>query len=139
MDEGIRSRLAAGGAPPSNLRSFGLILSAVLSLAGWLAALKDLGAWPWLLGLALGLFPTALLRPLWLLPVERRWMDFARVLAWVNTRVVLALIYYLVLTPYGLILRAVSGDPLDREWEKTPSYWKPLRTGEDLAAYERIF
>ena len=45
----------------------------------------------------------------------------ARVIARVNTFIVLSLLYYLVITPLGVILRLSSGDPLDRAWGKETS------------------
>src|SRR3972149_7215658 len=79
---------------------------------------------PWLLaGLALTLAAAAVLSPAGLRPVHRVWMRGADLLAWVNTRLVLGLVYFLVMTPIGLLMRLAGRDPLDRRLGDRPSYW----------------
>ena len=50
-------------------------------------------------------------------------------IGYVVSHVVLALAYYLVLTPVGLTMRLFRYDPLTRRFEPmAPSYWKPRET-----------
>lgn len=67
------------------------------------------------------------------------WM-LAGLIAFVNTRVVLTAIFYLVVTPVGLALRLFH-DPLDRRLrEARPSYWIQRPRGlSDAKSYERPF
>jgi hypothetical protein len=80
------------------------------------------------------MFPTALG------PVEKAWMGLAHVLAYVNTRIILTVLFYLVFTPIGIIARMVK-DPLNRKLhDGSTTYWirrepKPA----DRAIYERQF
>ena len=124
---------------PKRLRSFGLILGLLLAIFAWRYHHKGYAIAPWLFGIGLLSALTASMRPLWLAPVERNWMKVARVIARVNTFVILTLLYYLVITPLGLILRLTSGDPLSRAYGKEASYWKRRTSGEDLTSYERQF
>jgi hypothetical protein len=51
-------------------------------------------------------------------------MRFAYLLAWINTRLILCAIFYLVFTPIGLVMRLLKIDPLDRKIDKNKnSYW----------------
>ena len=114
----------------AGLRRFGLLLAAFLVLTLGLAL-------PWLWGFALPWWPWALagalaacawLAPARLGPVYRYWMKFAAVLGWVNTRLLLALAFYLVLTPTALVLRALGRNPLARGFDPgAPSYRKRCR------------
>jgi Saxitoxin biosynthesis operon protein SxtJ len=85
---------------------------------------KEGSAWPVILacaGLFLigGLFGTPLLRPVYIL-----WMRFASLLAWVNTRIVLGIAFFLVLTPIGVLMRIFGKDSLGLTMEpKRDSYW----------------
>ncbi len=107
------------------LRGFGLSVgTAFLALAGifwWrdhaLAArvLGLLGGHLLLFGLA---WPGLLRRP------RRWWMRLAAALAWFNTRLILVLLFYLVLTPIGLLLRLLGKRPLELKPEPgRDSYW----------------
>lgn len=45
-------------------------------------------------------------------PVQRAWMGLAHAISKVTTPIFMAVVYYLVLTPTGLLLRAIGRDPL---------------------------
>jgi len=76
--------------------------------------------------------------PLWLRSVYAAWMKFAFLLAWVNTRLILVIIFYLVFTPLGLLMRLCGADPLERKInKKAGSYWK--KRGLTEPSYERQF
>ena len=68
------------------------------------------------------------------------WMRFAAVLGHVNSRILLTLMYYLVMTPYGLVSRLVGRDPLRRRGKGGESHWverKHTRQGREQ--FERLF
>lgn len=50
-------------------------------------------------------------------------MRFAQALGWVNTRIILSLVYFLIFTPIALFFRLIGKDPMDRSFEKRDSYW----------------
>ena len=53
--------------------------------------------------------------------VYRGWMRFAEALGWINTRVLLVVIFYLVVTPIGLLMRLFRRSPLpDGRWTEPP-------------------
>ncbi len=63
-------------------------------------------------------------KPVLLKPVYDAWMRFAAILAWVNTRVILSVLFYAVLTPFGICMRIFGKDPLSRDIDrKRSSYW----------------
>ncbi len=77
---------------------------------------------------------STLAAPAALAPVYRWWMRIAEVLGWINTRVLLVLIYYLVVTPLGLIMRLARRSPLDG------GYWtEPPRNSYGDRHYEKQF
>jgi len=85
----------------------------------------------WLLGLV---------RPSSLVPVKKAWMGFASILGWVNTRIILGLLFYLVLTPISILARFFR-DPLDRKLhDGRDSYWiRKTKQTLDSKEYERQF
>ncbi len=99
-----------------------------------LALLAGLGVWrghtvlPGVLGaLAVVLALLALGAPSLLGPVHRLWMQVADALGWFNTRVLLGLVYFLVMTPTGIVMRLMGRDPLDRRLGDRASYWVERR------------
>ncbi|MBI5244676.1 MAG: hypothetical protein HY922_13490 [Elusimicrobia bacterium] len=127
------------GADLRRLRNFGFLMGGVLVALSWPLGRKGFAAAPYFLALGgLGIL-AALARPSALEPFERYWMKFARALGRINTAVILTLLYYLVLTPYGFLMRLFTGDPVDRGFEKdAASYWKRREPVERIS-YERQF
>ena len=68
------------------------------------------------------------------------WMKFAALLGHVNSRVLLTLFYYLVMTPYGFVTRLVGRDPLRRRGAARESYWVERKaTRQAREQFERLF
>ncbi len=68
------------------------------------------------------------------------WMKFAGVLGYVNARILLSLMFYLVITPYGLISRLVRRNHLRRRGPSQESYWIPRKTlKQEHEQFERLF
>ncbi len=68
------------------------------------------------------------------------WMRVATMLGWVNSRILLGLMFYGVFAPYNLIGRLLRRDKLDRRKPKRASYWiaRP-RTRQTKEQFERTF
>ena len=90
------------------------------------------------LGAVLLLLPLA--APQWTLPFHRGWMKLAGWLGYVNSRLLLSIMYYGVLTPVGFLMRLAGRDPLRRRHKGHESYWIPRpRTRQDREQFERLF
>lgn len=93
-----------------------------------------------LLGVAAVSIVVAIARPAWL-----RWLYVGLMLVswpigWVLSHLVLGLIYYGVITPSGLVLRAFGKDPLRKRGSPdTASYWHPRRPAGDVERYFRQY
>lgn len=80
-----------------------------------------------------------------LLPVVRRpifvgWMCAAFPIGWTISHVLLACIFFLIITPIGCLLRLCGHDPLKRKFDRTAStYWVPHSAGEKNDRYFRQF
>ena len=61
-------------------------------------------------------------------------------IALVVSLLVLLLVYYLVLTPTGLLMRLVGYDPMHRRFDPdAQTYWLPRQQEEDVSRYFRQF
>ena len=98
------------------LRSFGLIVAGIFGLIGlWPLVIygADLRWWSIIIALILllpaAVFPKALYR------VYRIWMAAGHVMGWINTRIILGLVFYLVVTPIGILRRWLGKDSMGRK------------------------
>ena len=97
-----------------------IILAAISFWRGGTTGAEILGVIGGLLLLAGLILPELLTVPYFL------WMSMADGLMWFNTRLILIIVFYLVLTPIGLLMRAFGKRPLDLKIEPgRKSYWKP--------------
>jgi hypothetical protein len=82
----------------------------------------------------------ALARPVWLRWLYVGLMVVTWPIGWVLSQVVLALIFYGVVTPAGLVRRAFGKDPLRKRGSpEVASYWKPRRAPADMERYFRQY
>jgi Saxitoxin biosynthesis operon protein SxtJ len=124
------------------LRTFGLSLAGVCLV--WAAILWWRGRMapiPWLLGAAPLLAIAALTVPAALHPVYVVWMPVSRGIARALTWLLLTIVFVVVFTPYGVIMRVLGKDPLDRKIDQgRSSYWIPRRDGPfDASRLERQY
>ena len=108
----------------SSDRAFGLVFAAVFAIVGAWPMLAGGGPRPWALAVAAGFAALALLAPRALAPLNRVWTRFGLLLATVTNPLVMGLLFFLVVTPMGLVMRALGKDPLRRRFEReAASYW----------------
>ena len=68
------------------------------------------------------------------------WMKFAYALGWVNSRVLLTLLFYGVFAPYGFLSRLFGRDPLRRRERNGETYWTTRKaTRQTREQFERLF
>ena len=68
------------------------------------------------------------------------WMKLAAALGYVNSRVLLTVMFYGVFTPYGFVSRLFGRDPLRRRGERLDSYWTTRKTTRQTRdGFERLF
>src|SRR6267142_3223756 len=108
-------------------REFGLIVGGIFVLLGgwWLYRGKFIAATPVILPLGTLLIFLGLLWPRALVLPNRAWMLLAEGLSYVTTRIILGLVFFLVITPIGVVKRLSGWDPLSRRGARSESYWKP--------------
>jgi hypothetical protein len=56
------------------------------------------------------------------------WMKIGHVLGLINTRIILGIIYYLLITPMGLVMRLMGKDSMHRAFAKDTDTYRVVRT-----------
>ena len=100
------------------LRTFGLMVGGIFCAIGlWPAIVRGQNARLWALTIGILLLIPALVAPRILGPVYRIWMTAGEALGWVNTRILLGLVFYGLITPMGLIMRLFGNNAMRRTYE----------------------
>ncbi|MBT8419264.1 MAG: sxtJ [Gammaproteobacteria bacterium] len=108
------------------LRQFGLTTGTIAVvlfglLLPWLFG-HGYPLWPWALGGVLAI--SALVWPIGLRPIYIGWMTVGHALGQFNSRVILALMFYLMITPIGLLRRLLGKDAMAREFDAGASSYR---------------
>ena len=123
-------------------KEFGLVVGGVFVLLGssWLYRGKFLSAAYVLMTLGAALILFGVLVPRLLIIPRKLWMKLAEAMAYVSSRIILAIVFFLVLTPIGLVKRAMGWDPLQRRSGPRDSFWQPYPDRQrNPRHYEKMF
>ncbi|MGE5197259.1 MAG: SxtJ family membrane protein [Deltaproteobacteria bacterium] len=125
----------------NDLRKFGITLGLIFAVAALIIFLRHkqhaltfsiISAVFFLLGVT---FPQLLKPP------YRFGMLMSLILSWIITRIVLLVMFYVIFTPLGLIMRLFNPDILEKKIDRNKeSYWKEKEKKEfNPADYEKLF
>jgi hypothetical protein len=120
------------------LRQFALLLALLLGgLTGWLVWKAQPPAWAATAGIAAALAATVgTLRPRLMRAVYVGWMAAVFPIGWLVSHLLLAAIYYLVITPVAMLMRLCGYDPMQRRWDRqATTYWQSRREDDDPQRY----
>jgi hypothetical protein len=127
-------------AAPTSNRKFGLVLASGFLGLTVLVYLRKHAVSPVLLTLAGGFAAAALVYSPLLGPVQRVWIKVGSGLGFINTRLLLGLIYFLLVTPIALLLRLFRRQPIESAPNPASStYWRRRDAPGDGSAMERQF
>src|SRR5262245_33231782 len=108
----------------SSDRSFGLIVGSAFLLAGAWPSVHGRPVVRWALATAACLLALALLRPRTLAPLHSLWFRLGLALQAVVSPVVLGVLFFLTVTPIGVVMRLVGKNPLKLGLDRgARSYW----------------
>ena len=118
----------------SSERSFGLTMAAVFTIV-WLGPLLS-GRAPrwWSMGVAVVFFAAAIVAPRSLTVLNRIWGKLGLLMHQVVNFVVMGLLYFVALTPMGLLRRRSRQNPISLGFDaQASSYWIPRTAAPSLA------
>ena len=80
------------------------------------------------------LFPGTLVFP------NRAWMTLARLLSLLTTPIILAVVFFGIFMPIGIVKRLLGWDPLRRRAVPATSYWSPYNARQrDSRHFEKMY
>lgn len=123
------------------LRSFGLLVGGTFLLIGlWPLIFRGAPVRVWAGVLSLLLILPGFVLPRSLGPIYRGWMAIGTVLGWINTRVILSIIFYAMFTPIGFFRRVVlKRDALQRTLDPEAHTYRVVREQRPSSHLQRQF
>lgn len=97
------------------LRKFGLVVGGIVSVIGlYPVIIRSEGPRVWALVLGGMLIILGLMVPQSLKHIHYGWMKLSHVLGTINTRIILGIVYYGLVTPMGIVMRLLGKDAMRR-------------------------
>ena len=104
-------------------RSFGIVFSIVFLLIAIYPLINSEGLRVWSLIIAIIFLVLGLINSKILTPLNKLWFKFGILLGIIVSPIIMGVIFFLVVTPIGLIMRIIGKDLLNLKFNKDKSYW----------------
>ena len=121
----------------SSNRSFGILFSILFAIIAFWPIINGNPLRLWsipisVIFLVLGLLNSKLLNPLNIV-----WVKFGELLGRIIAPIVMAIIYFIIVTPIGLFMRLIGKDLLNIKFSKANTYW--IKREKNIGPMKRQF
>ena len=111
------------------LRQFGLLVGAVFSVIGlWPLVFRGEPLRLWALGIGGLLIVCGGILPQLLAPIHKGWMWVGHIMGWVNTRILLGIVFYALVTPIGFVFRLMGKDTMRQAFAESSTTYRVVRS-----------
>ena len=107
----------------SSNRSFGIVFFIVFLLIALYPLLKDNDLRIWSLVISFIFLILGLINSKILTPLNKLWFKFGLLLGKFISPLIMGIIFFIVVTPIGIILRLLKKDLLNLKYNKKKTYW----------------
>ena len=107
----------------SSNRSFGIVFFIVFLLIALYPLLKDNDLRIWSLVISFIFLILGLINSKILTPLNRLWFKFGLLLGKFISPLIMGIIFFVVVTPIGIIMRLLKKDLLNLKYNKKETYW----------------
>ena len=107
----------------SSNRSFGIVFFVVFLILAFYPLINNSDIRIWFLLISLIFLVLGLINSKILSPLNKLWYRFGILLGKIISPFILGIIFYLVVTPIGLIMRLLGKDVLNLKYQNEKSYW----------------
>jgi hypothetical protein len=121
----------------SSEKTFGFVFSFVFLTIGLWPILSNNPIRTWAIIISLILFLAIFFQPKLLKPLNNIWLKFGEFLGKIVPPFVMALVFFFILTPIGLVLRVFGKDLLKTRYSKDNSYW--IKRNKNVTSMDKQF
>ena len=107
---------------PSN-KSFGMVFFVVFLIGSFYPLINSDSIRIWSMVISMFFLVLGLLNSRILTPLNKLWFKFGILLGKILSPFILGIIFFLVVTPVGLIMRILGKDVLNLKYNNSKSYW----------------
>lgn len=140
----MRKPIQTNDVTTGNLRKFGFIMGAMFALVfgllfPWIAdrTLKNWPLWPFII---LAFFwSLAVVYPKILRPVNELWIKIGNVLGFINSRIILGIMFFLLIFPIGLVLKLFGKDSMNRKFNDKIKTYRKIVKPRNIKQLEKPF
>jgi hypothetical protein len=140
MNDKIGDSMTNAEIDRKELRKFGVLVGVAFMIIGvWPIVWRGDSVRFWALGVGIVLAAAGLAVPGVLAPLFKVWMKIGHILGWINTRIILSIIFFGILTPMGLVMRAFGWDAMRRGLDKDATTYRVMRAPRSPTHMTRQF
>jgi len=121
----------------SSNKSFAILFSIVFLVIGLWPLINSEGLRVWSIALSAIILILGLFQPKFLTPFNHGWIKFGEILGSIIAPIVMALVFFTVLTPLSIIIRIAGKDLLKIKFSKENSYW--IKKEKNVGSMEKQF
>ena len=118
-------------------RSFGLLFFVVFLIIGIWPLLNEETLRLWSIVISFIFLILGLLKSKLLSPLNSGWIKFGEILGKFVPPIIMALIYFIIITPIGLLMRLIGKDLLNIKFSQQKSYW--VKREKNIGTMKRQF
>lgn len=107
----------------SSVKSFGILFFIVFLLISFWPLINSQSIRIWPLPIALIFLLLGLLKSKILIPLNNAWIKLGEILGLIIAPLVMCMIYFIIVTPIGLLMKIIGKDLLGLKFIKTKTYW----------------
>ena len=107
----------------SSNRSFGIVFFVVFLIISIFPLINDENLRVWSLVISIIFFILGLINSNILTPLNKIWFRFGTILGKIVSPIVMSIIFFLVVTPIGILMRILKKDLLNLKTNNNKSYW----------------
>ena len=121
----------------STEKNFGIVFSALFFLIGLWPLLNAAEIRIWSIIVAVIFLVLAYLKPKLLKPLNHNWIKLGEIIGKVIAPIVMALVFFIIVTPISFLVRVLGKDLLKLKFSKNNSYW--IKRSENITTMDKQF
>ena len=122
------------------LRQFGLMVGGIFLFIGiWPFAWRHEAVRLWAVVPGTLLIAAGVVIPSLLREIYKAWMFIGHILGWINTRIILGIVFYGIVTPMGIVMKMMGRDPMRRKFDPEATTYRGVREARPVSHMRNMF